>query len=639
MSKKNLTIISLAIIILSTSYFYLKKDKLPYKSFGYDYKNEKYLNRVKGEVQDFGSLDHQGVFHTLYKDSDAKAIVIISQGNDCPIIQKFSLIINEIKKKYESKNVIFYFLNSNRQDSRVDIIEEAKKYNYDLPILMDPSQVIADSLGITRTSEAVVITPEDWKIVYRGAISDRMNYGVDKQIAKNNYLENVLDAIISNKSIKLDKVAPAKGCLISFIEPKSISYEKVVAPLIAQKCLSCHTESLGYSPYFDNYEKLKGWVAMSKETIMTDRMPPWGADPLYGDYFENTSLTPDEKRTLIKWIDAGAPKDGKIDPLINANNRYGHRNEIVEKKIPIHTVKYTEKKIPPGGLIEYRYVELGQPVPYDMWVNGFRTLTTNPLQLHHETLMVTSKPLSFYEKLIHDKAVIDEESRKKNIDGDITMYVLGTINKYERKYAPDAYFRFMVWGRGIIQPKIFENSGLTIFIPKGSHLILESHYMGIGVEDEETSTFELYGQRTKPQGSRQMRSIYTTNSNFEIPPMVKSHFVTTPVWKTEKNIHIISFNGHMHIRGNAIRTEIKPPGGEFKTIFSIPKYNYGWQVGESIAPRYTIAVKAGTEFRTICNYNNSPQNPSNPDPTKTIHFGQRLDRSEMCIVHIAYTED
>ncbi len=628
------------ILIIGIGVFYFSgKTGEELVSYGYGFKSNKYLSQAKGEIADFGLLDHQGNFRSLYRDSNALAIVIISQGNDCPIIQRYSSIINEIKNKYAPKNIVFYFLNSNRQDSREAIIKEAKKYNLSIPILMDPSQVVAESLGITRTSEAVVISPKDWKILYKGAISDRMDYGIDKQVARNNYLNTVLDAIVENKTISLEKVVDAKGCLISFNKPVSLSYEKVIAPIIINKCLNCHTESSGYLPYFDNYQKVKGWTAMSKETIVTDRMPPWSSDPLYGKYANNISLTPEEKRVLIKWIDIGAPKDGTNDPLVLANSNIKTKKLSLKNIYPLHVGEMrADNKIPPSGLIEYKYVQLGGAIPFDMWVTGVETISTTPQLLHHANLMITSKDLSFYQQLMKDNGAINEKERSKNLDGDLPIYTLATINRYDQVHSPDNLIRFLIWAPSRPQPLFFGKYGY-IFVPKGSYMIEEAHYMGSGREEFERNRVALYGFLTKPKEGQQIKSLSINNYNFTILPNKKENIVKTPEYKINKNIHLLSFNGHLHMRGTSIKLEVILPDNKTKTIVSIPNYYYGWGTGTSLVPIDPIAIKAGSSLRAICNYDNSEQNPYNPDSTKTVHFGQRVDRSEMCQFNIAATYD
>lgn len=637
--KKSFNVIAVLFLILTVSCnkFTGSKHKDVPPPIGYGYKNPNALTTAKGEIGDFSLLDHNGDFQSLYRNSDAKAVVIISQGNDCPIIQKYAKTIKELNDKFSGQKVLFFLINANRGDNRQALIDESKKYGYGVPILMDPSQIVTESLGITRTSEAVVINTQGWKVVYRGAISDRLDYGADKQNARNNYLNDFLENFLANKKSTTTPV-PAKGCLISFSQP-DISYEKSVAPIFVSKCLNCHSESGGYLPYFNSYDKVKSWVAMSKETLFTDRMPPFSADPLYGEYRNDISLTADQKRTLVKWFEAGAPKDGKNDPL----QEYAIKTTAREKKLkkfsnPIYTVTMEPKKIPPGGETEYQYIQMGGPAPFDMWIHGGWTTSTNPRQLHHTAMMVTSKPLKFYEHLAQKKFHVNKEEIEANTDGDVFLYVLTAINIYERKNAPDTFFRFMVWGAGKPQPFSFKKRGVA-FLPKGSYLILETHYMGTGIEETEATTVKLFGSRKKPEHAKILHHYTLHNSKMVVPPLVKDFEVITPYWDIDKDIHLNSFLGHLHMRGKAAKLEVLNKKGETRTILSIPNFYYGWQTGAGLEPMEPIAVKAGEKLRARCRYDNSPQNPYNPDPSKTLKWGQRVDRTEMCKMNLNYSID
>lgn len=604
---------------------------------GYGYKNPEALTAAKGEVGNFALLDHLGNFHELYRHQDAKAIVIISQSNDCPINQKYSNIIAKISETYSKQKIVFYYLNSSLGDDRDSIIKEAKEYNLNFPILMDKSQIVANALGITRSSEAIVIDPNGWKILYRGAISDQLDYGADKQIAQNNYLNDVLNSIVKNESIKTVAI-PAKGCLISFDEG-NISYEKTIAPIIANKCVNCHSVGGGFLPYFTNHEKVKNWIEMSKETIFTDRMPPFSADTYYGKYRNDISLTSEEKRNLIKWFNAGAPKDGQTDPLIAANEQILKKSQIKKSsEEPIYTVTMKPWKIPPGGEIEYQYIQLGDAAPFDMWVTGGWTSSTNPRQVHHAALMVTSKPLSFYEQLSKKKFEINQNEIKNNIEGNIALYLLNTMTKYERNFAPDSYLRFMIWGAGKPQPFSFKRIGAA-FLPKGSYLIMETHYMGTGKEESEQTTVKFFGTKDRPKNMKQLRSYTIFQPDFIIPPNTRNFEVVSKDWVVPENIKLHYFLGHLHMRGQAVKVELTTPEGHTKTLVSIPNYYYGWQTGAGLEPLEPLSIKKGSRLRAKCYFDNSAQNPFNPDPNKQVVWGQRVDRTEMCKMNMNYTVD
>jgi peroxiredoxin len=166
---------------------------------------------------DFTLQDLEGKTHRLYDMNDKKAVVIIGHGLSCPIIQKFMIRLHEIYRKYEPEGIAFLLLNPNTEDDLESLKKEAQEYDIKIPILRDPTQAVAKAFGFTRTAETLIITPSNWKILFHGAISDRLDYGVDKLEAQNEYLTLALDEIL-NSGFTTVTPQPAKGCAYTYVQ-------------------------------------------------------------------------------------------------------------------------------------------------------------------------------------------------------------------------------------------------------------------------------------------------------------------------------------------------------------------------------------------------------------------------------------
>ena len=78
---------------------------------------------------------------------------------------------------------------------------------------------------------------------------------------------------------------------------------------------------------------------------------------------------------------------------------------------------------------------------------------------------------------------------------------------------------------------------------------------------------------------------------------------------------------HMHLRGKSFEYRITYPTGEKETILSVPHYSFSWQLSYYLAkPRL---MPKGTTIECTAYFDNSPNNPFNPDPTKEIRFGEQ----------------
>ncbi|MCD8534677.1 MAG: redoxin domain-containing protein [Verrucomicrobia bacterium] len=135
--------------------------------------------QMLSEVLDFGLIDHKGEFHRLkYYDGDesTRCIALFVHGNGCPLVRKRIPELNQLAAKYRGQGVKMALINSNFQDSRDEIVAEAEETGVQLPVLIDADQLVGEMLGLTRTAEMLLIDTKAWRIVFRGALDDRLNY-------------------------------------------------------------------------------------------------------------------------------------------------------------------------------------------------------------------------------------------------------------------------------------------------------------------------------------------------------------------------------------------------------------------------------------------------------------------------------
>jgi peroxiredoxin len=171
------------------------------------------------KVQNFRLIDHRGEPHALNDLANKKAVVIMVQGNGCPIVRQALPALAEVREKYRAQGVEFLLLNSNLQDKRELVAREADEFKIDFPILLDEGQHVGTALGVVRTSEVFVIEPKTWKLVYRGPMDDRLSYEKQRP-AKHHYLVDALDAVVAGQPVKTPKV-DGVGCLVNFPERRA----------------------------------------------------------------------------------------------------------------------------------------------------------------------------------------------------------------------------------------------------------------------------------------------------------------------------------------------------------------------------------------------------------------------------------
>jgi len=176
------------------------------------------------KVENFLLRDTAGNPHELYRQTEARAVVVIFTMTGCPIVQKSISRIKELRDEFGPKGVVFWLVNSNAADDAATIREEAGDFKIDLPILLDHSQSVARQLSAKRTAEAVCIQSGSWTVAYRGAIDDQYGYGSEKKRPSHEYLRNALKNLLAGKKIKPART-DFKGCLIQ-LDPSSASGTK-----------------------------------------------------------------------------------------------------------------------------------------------------------------------------------------------------------------------------------------------------------------------------------------------------------------------------------------------------------------------------------------------------------------------------
>lgn len=547
------------------------------------------------EVTDFRLLDTQEQSHQLRRQTDAKAVVLMITGNGCPIVRQNGPKFQSLKEKFSGKRIRFWMINANSQDDLASLRTEANKLSITIPVLKDESQLVAYSLGVQRTAEVIAINTKDWSIFYRGAIDDQLVEGASKPAPTVNYLEDALQAFLGGKEIAEPKTRAA-GCIVHYEgalgKPATVpGYAHDVAPILASRCASCHSEGNIGTFNMSDYKTVKGYSDTLREWILNKQMPPWHADPHYGKFRDDRSLPVDEARTLVRWVDAGCPRgDGEDSLVALARNPPQLEGWVLGK--PDYIVRPTETmKIPATGTVEYITNIVESPILEDAWLHAAVIRPDNKKVLHH--------------------AIVYLEVPEKHGKGEVDVWLAG-------------------WGPGYRMAAYPEGTGK--FLPKGAKLRWQIHYTTEGSEQTDLTELGLYLLKEKPPV--EIHVLPVLSPDFRIQPNNRDSR-TMAVREFHRDTMLYEMNPHMHKRGSWFRFEALYPDGKFETLLSVPKYDFNWQTGYVLAEPKLLP--AGTRILCTGGFDNSRHNPSNPDPNKEVVWGEQ-SWEEMFIGFITVAE-
>ncbi|UTW54803.1 redoxin domain-containing protein [Kordiimonas sp. SCSIO 12610] len=532
-------------------------------------------------VDNFQLLDHEGRAHELYYYDDAPAIVIMIQGNGCPIVRNAWSDYRDIRDEYQDQGIQFYMLNANKQDNRERIGLEAANYSYDIPILKDDTQLIAESLNVTRTAEVLVISPSDWSILYRGPVNDRLSYGQQRKEAKNHYLKEAIDAAIAGEAVEVP-VRKSKGCIVNLPETKKrpehakISYSETIAPMLEKNCAECHQDG-GIGPWaMTGYDMVEGFAPMIREVVRTQRMPPWSADPHVGKFNNGRGLSIEEKRTLVHWIEAGAPRGDGPDPLADRVSDatvwpLGEPDLIIEA--PAFDV-------PASGIIDYQFPTAPNPLDRDVWVKAVTVVPGDKTVVHHA--------------LVGSSETVTPAGQG---DGDDVFenYLIGFVPGAESYVYP-------------------ENTGVEV--KAGGEFRFQMHYTTSGKATTDKTKLGLYFHDKEPE--HRLRQQVAINFRINIPANSDNH-QEQAYFEFDHDATLYMLFPHAHYRGKSSEFAVQYPDGKEETILSVPKYDFNWQHSYNLEK--PLDVPAGARLIHRTRYDNSKRNLANPDPDSNIRWG------------------
>jgi hypothetical protein len=532
-------------------------------------------------IDNFMLADTDYMGHELYRMGDAKLIVIISHANGCPIVRNLAPAIRELKAKYEGQGVQFLMVNSATQDSMEAIAREKAEFNFNLPILKDSNQLVGEQLGVTRTGEFFVVDPKSWRVVYRGPLDDRLDYGVQKARASHTWTADAIDAALAGKPIKMAN-KPSPGCLIDFparSNPAKLTYVKDVAPILEAKCVACHQEG-GIGPFaMTSYEMVKGFSPMIREVIRTDRMPPWNVDAHVGKWADDRSLTPAEVKTVVHWVEQGAVRGEGKDPLATTRH-VAERWPLGQPDLILDIPAYT---IPASGVVDYQRPVMINPLKEGRWVRASTFAVSQRQAVHH-----------FLTGYLNEVPA-DGKGNESRWGSSMGGYAVGAEST--------------LWPTNI-----------GTYLPPGGAIGVQAHYTPFGKEVTDKSQLGLYFYKDGEQPELVMRNSVVIDPTITIPPGAARHKETAYL-EFPKEALLYSAFPHAHYRGYASDLWIEYPDGSRKMLLAMPRYDFNWQREYTFAQ--PVKVPAGSKLIASYWYDNSKQNPANPDPTKTIVWGDQ----------------
>lgn len=358
-----------------------------------------------------------------------------------------------------------------------------------------------------------------------------------------------------------------------------ITFTKDIAPIFYENCVGCHRPG-EIAPFsLLSYDTIRPWAKSIRKAVFERSMPPWHADSTKTEYKNDRSLSEEDIEMIVKWVDQGATKGRASDlpeaPVFNDTWAMGEPDLIFYGETEFE-VPALEREIP------YQPIWFDVDLQEDLYITSWEIRPTERATVHHANLA-------------HQPVRTD------------------TVGITEAIMAGGAYIgSYLPGARPFTYPE-----GTALLIPKGSHIGINVHY--IGVDNPVTDRMRFGVKFAQGRVDKVIRTIGTYHTKFDIAPGEADYVVETEATLL-RPMTILSSGIHMHVRGSAYTATAVLPDGSTKLIADVPNYNFYWQSNYELA--YPIDVPAGTKYHIRAVWDNSENNPTNPDPSMRIRYGK-----------------
>jgi mono/diheme cytochrome c family protein len=419
-------------------------------------------------------------------------------------------------------------------------------------------------------------------------------------------------------------------------DAEAVTFTKDLAPILYQHCAVCHRPNDIAPMSLLTYKETRPWAAAIRQAVVQRIMPPWHANPDVGEYLNDLRLTDAQITTIVRWVETGAregdPKDLPAPPIFEDG---WHIKPDLVFSIP-------ETAVSAGNQDAYEYIYVPTNFTEDKWIQAAEVVPGDKRVVHHATVsVVKGSEVPKLER--HHNEQADEGDNKYTFRTGKVEHIRPEVPVVNDGCSvpsgggwPGESSGGVNHVPGIYLPGHLAETrppGYALRIPTGSYLQFQIHYSNrLGIDAKDRTSIGLVFAKEPVKYEVAQYEIW--NNLFLIPPGDRNHKVTS-CFTLPKDVTAVAYTAHMHYRGKSMHTEAIYPDGHREVLFDVPKYDFRWQ--ETYFLKHKFLLPKGTQLITTAYFDNSPNNPLNPDPTKALRWGEPSNE-EMMGFWLAYAD-
>ena len=408
----------------------------------------------------------------------------------------------------------------------------------------------------------------------------------------------------------------------------SPTFDKDVAPIFYKNCTNCHRPGEIAPMSLLTYKDARPWAKSIATNVSKGAMPPWHADPSHGEFLNDRRLSPAERDTIVKWVNAGAPEGTATD--LPAAPSYASE-WLIGQPDAIFSMQ-EDYPVPADGTVAYQYFTIPTNTTEDKWIQAMEVRAGDPKVLHH-VIVYAAPPAPPAAATPPAGAAAQPPAQRPT---PLFTFADGTTNipagqtggpplPPEQRKAPGPNDRpaprRMGPAIGGFAPGQFVRvyqEGTAMRLPAGTTLIFQMHYTPAGKPTTDRTRVGVKFAKAKPATEVRFASII--NGGLHIPADAADQQVDAEV-TINQDVTLWSMIPHTHVRGKRWIYDVTYPDGRKNTILSVPTYDFNWQTDYVF--KQPLRLPKGTKLHATAWYDNSVANKSNPDHTKEVWWGDQ----------------
>ena len=544
----------------------------------------------------FASIDGQPIYLDEVVQQGPAVFVFLS--TQCPLAKRYTMRLRRLNEELSDDGVHLFavFPNSNETDAAIK--QYALKAEFGFPCIRDINGYLVRRFGATMTPQAFVVDRNS-VIRYRGAIDDHRY----EDRVKASYLHDALLALLSGQPIETPTTT-SMGCSIhlsSAAGEGDVTYSGHIARILQDNCQNCHRDGQVAPFALESYDDAVRWKTELVAYTQSRLMPPWKASPGVGHFTNDLSLSDEEIELIATWVKQDTPQGdaAELPPAKKFNDDWvmGKPDLVIEMP--------EEYTVASEGEDDYRHFIIPYEASAHRFIESIDVQPGNPRVVHHVI------------------AYVDTSGQARELDA-------ADPGPGYTRFGDVGFKPASVLGGWAPGTQPFKTPlGTGRWLPKKCDIVLQVHYYRTGFQERDRTKVGIYFSKSpQPVPTRLAMAI---NRDFRVPPGAAKHKVRAECI-IEEDSYLFAITPHMHLIGETMSVTAYLPDGEKLSLIQIDDWDFNWQT--TYRYRDLQLLPAGTKVKMVATFDNSADNPNNPNsPPQEIGWGEKTS-DEMCIVFL-----